>query len=141
MDHVATDEPQAGDQRHAAHNHGRRRHRAAALNTIGSQHIQHRGKRANGVRNIVRTVGKSERRCSKHLHPGKHGKRGPGQLLPAQRAGEHEHRHPHHDRDHAQHQTIAEAGHFEVEVFESLEDHHRPNDDRTTSCQEGHTSF
>ena len=111
------------------------------VQTCAFRSIQYCGKWVDGIRNIVRTMGKSERRCGKHLHPGKHGKRGPGQLLPAQRAGEHEHRHPHHDRDHAQHQPIAQMGHFEVEVFESLEDHHRPNDDRATGRQEGHTGF
>ena len=97
----------------------------------GLEDVNNRSERANGIGNVVGTVGEGEGRSGKYLHPRKEKEGGLSQRLLLQGAGENEDGHPHHCADHAHDQQVLKDAEIESGVLETLEHHHGGDDDGT----------
>ena len=69
FNHLFTDKPQTNNQCDTECQHGNRRNGILRGNAVSPQNIHNRGKRTDGVGDIVRPVAECETACGKDLHP------------------------------------------------------------------------
>ena len=115
--HFFTNKPQADDEGDAEGNHHHRRNGGGGADFAGAQYVHNRGKRADGIGDVVGTVAEGEAGGGKYLHPAKHQESGFAQVFALQGFGIDKGSQPNTGTDHTNHQKAVEGAHAQIQIL------------------------